>query len=162
MKTRPTSSAIALTTFTRTTLAVLLIAAMGAAAACGDDSPDSPTSPTTLPRAEYSQTDLLVGTGTEATNGKRLSVHYTLWMYDPAGSNGKGQQIQTSVGGTPFPFVLGTGAVIAGWDRGVPGMLIGGRRRLVLPPELAYGAAGNPPIPGNASLVFEIELLSVQ
>jgi len=135
---------------------------MGAAAACGDDSPDSPTSPTTLPRAEYSQTDLLVGTGTEATNGKRLSVHYTLWMYDPAGSNGKGQQIQTSVGGTPFPFVLGTGAVIAGWDRGVPGMLIGGRRRLVLPPELAYGAAGNPPIPGNASLVFEIELLSVQ
>jgi FKBP-type peptidyl-prolyl cis-trans isomerase FkpA len=162
MKTRPTSSAIALTTFTRTTLAVLLIAAMGAAAACGDDSPDNPTSPTTLPRAEYSQTDLLVGTGTEATNGKRLSVHYTLWMYDPAGSNGKGQQIQTSVGGTPFPFVLGTGAVIAGWDRGVPGMLIGGRRRLVLPPELAYGAAGNPPIPGNASLVFEIELLSVQ
>ena len=162
MKTRPTSSATALTIFTRTTLAVLLIAAMGAAAACGDDSPDSPTSPTTLPRAEYSQTDLLVGTGTEATNGKRLSVHYTLWMYDPAGSNGKGQQIQTSVGGTPFPFVLGTGAVIAGWDRGVPGMLIGGRRRLVLPPELAYGAAGNPPIPGNASLVFEIELLSVQ
>ena len=162
MKTRPTSSAIALTTFTRTTLAVLLIAAMGAAAACGDDSPDNPTSPTTLPRAEYSQTDLLVGTGTEATNGKRLSVHYTLWMYDPAGSNGKGQQIQTSVGGTPFSFVLGTGAVIAGWDRGVPGMLIGGRRRLVLPPELAYGAAGNPPIPGNASLVFEIELLSVQ
>jgi len=162
MKTRPTSSAVALTTFTRTTLAVLLIAAMGAAAACGDDSPDSPTSPTALPRAEYSQTDLLVGTGTEATNGKRLSVHYTLWMYDPAGSNGKGQQIQTSVGGTPFPFVLGTGAVIAGWDRGVPGMLIGGRRRLVLPPELAYGAAGNPPIPGNASLVFEIELLSVQ
>ena len=162
MKTRPTSSATALTIFTRTTLAVLLIAAMGAAAACGDDSPDNPTSPTTLPRAEYSQTDLLVGTGTEATNGKRLSVHYTLWMYDPAGSNGKGQQIQTSVGGTPFPFVLGTGAVIAGWDRGVPGMLIGGRRRLVLPPELAYGAAGNPPIPGNASLVFEIELLDVQ
>ena len=160
MKTRPTSSAIALTTFTRTTLAVLLIAAMGAAAACGDD---SPTSPTTLPRAEYSQTDLRVGTGTEATNGRRLSVHYTLWMYDPAGSNGKGQQIQTSVGGAPLPpFVLGTGAVIAGWDRGVPGMLIGGRRRLVLPPELAYGAAGNPPIPGNASLVFEIELLDVQ
>jgi FKBP-type peptidyl-prolyl cis-trans isomerase FkpA len=159
MKTRPTSSATALTIFTRTTLAVLLIAAMGAAAACGDD---SPTTPTTLPRAEYSQTDLRVGTGTEATNGRRLSVHYTLWMYDPAGTNGKGQQIQTSVGGTPFPFVLGTGAVIAGWDRGVPGMRIGGLRRLTLPPELAYGAAGNPPIPGNASLVFEIELLDVQ
>ena len=159
MKTRPTSSATALTIFTRTTLAVLLIAAMGAAAACGDD---SPTSPTTLPRAEYSQTDLRVGTGTEATNGRTLSVHYTLWMYDPAGTNGKGQQVQTSVGGAPFPFVLGTGAVISGWDRGVPGMRIGGLRRLTLPPELAYGAAGNPPIPGNASLVFEIELLDVR
>ena len=160
MKTRPTSSATALTIFTRTTLAVLLIAAMGAAAACGDD--DSPTSPTTLPRAEYSQTDLRVGTGTEATNGRRLSVHYTLWMYDPAGSNGKGQQIQTSVGGAPLAFVLGTGAVISGWDRGVPGMRIGGLRRLTRPPELAYGAAGNPPIPGTASLVCEIELRDVQ
>jgi FKBP-type peptidyl-prolyl cis-trans isomerase FkpA len=159
MKTRTTASAFTLTTFTRTTLAVLLVAAMGAAAACGDD---SPTTPTMLPRAEYSQTDLRVGTGTEATNGRRISVHYTLWMYDPAGTNGKGQQIQSSVGGAPFSFVLGTGAVISGWDRGVPGMRIGGQRRLNLPPELAYGTAGNPPIPGNASLVFEIELLDVQ
>jgi FKBP-type peptidyl-prolyl cis-trans isomerase FkpA len=158
MNTRPTSSVAVLTTFTRTTLAVLLIAAMGAASACGDDSPNAPTPP----RAEYSQTDLRVGTGTEATNGKRLTVHYTLWLHDPAGTNGKGQQMQSSVGSTPFSFVLGTGGVIAGWDRGVPGMRIGGQRRLTLPPELAYGAAGNPPIPGNASLVFEIELLDVQ
>jgi FKBP-type peptidyl-prolyl cis-trans isomerase FkpA len=159
MNTRTTSSAALPTTLTRTTLAVLLFAAMAAAGACGEDSPNAPTQ---LPRAEYSQTDLRVGTGTEATNGRRLTVHYTLWMYDPAGSNGKGQQMQTSVGSTPFPFVLGTGAVITGWDRGVPGMRIGGQRRLTLPPELAYGAAGNPPIPGNASLVFEIELLDVQ
>jgi FKBP-type peptidyl-prolyl cis-trans isomerase len=160
MKTRTTSSAIALTTFTRTTLAVLLIAAMGAAAACGDDSPNAPTQ---LPRVEYSQTDLRVGTGTEATNGKGLSVHYTLWLYDPAGANGKGRQLETSVGRAPFAFVLGAGRVISGWDRGVPGMRIGGQRRLALPPELAYGTTGNgPDIPPNQSLVFEIELLDVQ
>ena len=159
MKTRQLSSAAILSTLTRTSLAILLTAAIGAAAACGDDSPNAPTQ---LPRAEYSQTDLVTGTGTEATNGRRLTVHYTLWLYDPAGTNGKGQQIQSSVGSTPFPFVLGTGAVITGWDRGVPGMRIGGQRRLTLPPELAYGAAGNPPIPGNASLVFEIQLLDVQ
>ena len=158
MKTRQLSSAATLTTFTRALLALLLTAAIGATAACGDDSPNSPTPP----RAEYSQTELRVGTGTEATNGRRLSVHYTLWLYDPAGTNGKGQQMQSSVGSAPFSFVLGTGAVIAGWDRGVPGMRIGGQRRLVLPPELAYGTAGNGPIPGNASLVFEIELLDVQ
>ena len=163
MNTRPISSAATLTTFTRATLAALLIAAMAAAAACGDDSPDSPSAPTTLPRAEYSQTDLVVGTGTEATNGRTLSVHYTLWLYDPAGANGKGRQIQSSVGGSPFSFALGTGRVIAGWDRGVPGMRVGGQRRLVLPPELAYGTAGSPPdIAANQSLVFEVSLLAVQ
>lgn len=162
MTTRPFSFAGTLRTLTRTLFAVLLTAAIGAAAACGDDGPDSPNTPSNLPRAEYNQTDVVVGTGTEATNGTRLTVHYALWLYDPAGTNGKGQPIQTSVGGPPFSFVLGTGAVITGWDRGVPGMRIGGQRRLTLPPEQAYGAAGNPPIPGNASLVFEIQLLDVQ
>ena len=133
---------------------------MGAAGACGDDSPNAPTP---LPRVEYSQTDLRVGTGAEAINGRRLSVHYTLWLYDPAGANGKGRQLQSSVGLTPFSFVLGAREVISGWDRGVPGMLVGGQRRLMLPPELAYGTTGNgPDIPPNQSLVFEIELLNVQ
>jgi FKBP-type peptidyl-prolyl cis-trans isomerase len=143
----------------RFTLAALLVAALAAASACGDDNPNSPT---TLPRGEYNSTDVRVGTGTEATNGRRLSVHYTLWTYEPAGQNGKGQQLQTSVGGTPFSFVLGTGAVISGWDRGVPGMRVGGLRRLTLPPELAYGSAGSGPIQPSQSLVFEIELLDVQ
>jgi FKBP-type peptidyl-prolyl cis-trans isomerase FkpA len=160
MNTRPNSSAATLTPFTRTTLAVLLLAAMGAAGACGDDSPNAPTP---LPRVEYSQTDLRAGTGAEAVNGRRLSVHYTLWLYDPAGANGKGRQLQSSVGLTPFSFVLGAREVISGWDRGVPGMLVGGQRRLMLPPELAYGTTGNgPDIPPNQSLVFEIELLNVQ
>jgi FKBP-type peptidyl-prolyl cis-trans isomerase len=163
MNTRQISSATTLTTTTRALLAILLTAAIGPAAACGDDSPDSPNSPTNLPRVDYSQTDLVVGTGTEATNGRTLSVHYTLWLYDPAGANGKGRQIQSSVGGSPFSFVLGTGRVIAGWDRGVPGMRVGGQRRLALPPDLAYGTAGSPPdIAPNQSLVFEVTLLGVQ
>ena len=149
---------VTLGTVARTTLMAVLIAAMAAAAGCGDDS--NPNSPT--PRGEYSQTDVRVGTGTEAANGRRLSVHYTLWYYNPTGTDGKGTQIQTSVGGTPFSFVLGTGAVISGWDRGVPGMRVGGLRRLVLPPEFAYGAAGNGSIPGNTTLVFDVELIDVQ
>ena len=160
MNTRPLSSAETLRTFTRATLAMLLTAAIGAAAACGDDSPNSPTPA----RVEYSQTDLVVGTGTEATNGRTLSVHYILWLYDPAGANGKGRQLQSSRSlGSPFSFPLGAGSVISGWDRGVPGMRVGGQRRLALPPELAYGTSGNgPDIPPNTSLIFEIELLAVQ
>src|SRR5689334_22895317 len=111
-----------------------------AAAGCGDDSPTEPT-----PRAEFSQTDLSTGAGDTAANGRRLTVHYTLWLYSQSGQDGKGRQIQTSVGGTPFTFTLGVGGVIAGWDRGVPGMRVGGLRRLVLPPELAYGSTGSPP-----------------
>ena len=128
------------------------------AAACGDSSPTEPTPA----RAEYSTTDLRVGTGAEATAGKRLSVNYTGWLYNPSGTDGKGSQFDTSVGRSAFSFVLGTGSVIAGWDRGVAGMRVGGLRRLVLPPELAYGASGNGPIPANATLVFEVELLDVQ
>ena len=140
-------------------LAAVVLAAAAVASACGDDSPTAAT-----PRAEYAVTDVRVGTGTEATNGRRLTVHYILWTYDPAGSNGKGTQLQSSAAfGAPFQFTLGAGNVISGWDRGVPGMRVGGLRRLVLPPELAYGAAGNgPQIPPNATLVFEIELLDVQ
>ena len=123
-------------------------------AACGDDS--SPTQPT--PRAEYSATDLRVGTGAEATAGKRLSVNYTGWLYNPSGTDGKGTRFD---GGT-YNFTLGNREVIAGWDRGVAGMRVGGQRRLMLPPELAYGASGNGPIPPNTTLVFDIELVNVQ
>jgi FKBP-type peptidyl-prolyl cis-trans isomerase FkpA len=126
-------------------------------AACGDSTPTQPT-----PRAEYSVTDLRVGSGAEATAGKRLTVNYTGWMYNPSGTDGKGQQFDTSVGRGAYSFTLGAGQVISGWDRGVGGMRVGGQRRLVLPPELAYGSSGNPPIPPNATLVFDIELLDAQ
>ena len=130
-----------------------------ASSACGGDSP--PTAPS-LPTTTFSQTDLVVGTGAEAVNGRRLTVHYTLWLYDPARSESKGQQLQTSVGGSPFPFVLGAGGVIRGWDQGVPGMKVGGTRRLIIPPSLAYGSSGQGSIPPNATLVFDIQLLDVQ
>lgn len=129
----------------------------------GGDSPSSPSS--TQPRGEFSQTDLVVGTGTVATTGGRLTVNYTGWLYDPAAAEQKGRQFDSSLspGRAPFQFTLGAGSVISGWDRGVVGMRVGGRRRLVIPPELGYGAQGSgSTIPPNASLVFDIELLNVQ
>ncbi len=140
----------------RESLIVLACVALSVAAAgCGN----SPTAPST---ATFSTTDVRVGTGTDAVAGKVVTVHYTGWLYDASKTNGKGLQFETSVGGTPFAFTLGFGQVITGWDRGVPGMKIGGLRRLVIPPSLAYGPARNGPIPENASLVFEVELLDVQ
>jgi FKBP-type peptidyl-prolyl cis-trans isomerase FkpA len=133
--------------------------------ACGSDSDSSPTSPSpTTPRGEYSQADLVVGTGTEATNGRRVTVNYTGWLYNPSGTDSKGAQFDTSLqaGRTPLSWTLGSNEVITGFSRGTQGMRVGGRRRVVIPPELAYGATGNGPIGPNATHVFEIELLSVQ
>lgn len=129
-----------------------------AAAACGSSSPTAPSGPTSLVI-----TDPRVGTGTLAERGRTITVNYTGWLYDGAAPEQKGRQFDSSVGRTPFTFVLGNGSVIAGWDQGVVGMRVGGQRRLVIPPALGYGSQGSPPaIPGNATLVFDIELLAVQ
>jgi FKBP-type peptidyl-prolyl cis-trans isomerase FkpA len=113
----------------------------------------------------YTQTDLRVGTGTEATASRRVTVNYTGWLYAANAPENKGQQFDSSLspGRTPFAFTIGAGEVIRGWDQGVVGMRVGGQRRLVIPPALAYGStgAGNGAIPPNATLVFDIELLSV-
>jgi FKBP-type peptidyl-prolyl cis-trans isomerase len=99
--------------------------------------------------------DVVKGKGPEAVRGKTVSVHYTGWLTN-------GTKFDSSVGGEPFSFTLGAGEVIEGWDRGVAGMKVGGKRKLTLPPDLGYGAAGAPPeIPPDATLVFEIELLAV-
>lgn len=104
--------------------------------------------------------EVQVGTGTEAVKGKTVSVHYTGWLEE----NGKkGKKFDSSVDrGEPFTFLLGAGQVIAGWDQGVAGMKIGGKRTLTIPPELGYGARGaGGVIPPNARLIFDVELLKV-
>jgi FKBP-type peptidyl-prolyl cis-trans isomerase FkpA len=101
--------------------------------------------------------DLKVGNGAEATSGKRVEVHYTGWLTN-------GTKFDSSLDrGKPFTFQLGAGQVIQGWDRGVAGMKVGGKRKLTIPPELGYGARGaGGVIPPNATLVFEVELLAVK
>jgi FKBP-type peptidyl-prolyl cis-trans isomerase FkpA len=133
-----------------------LVVLASALAGC-DDSPTSPSG-----NAPFSQTDLRAGAGTAAANGNTLTVHYTGWLYNASQPEQKGAQVDSSVGGGPFKFVLGAGQVISGWDRGLPGMKVGGLRRLVIPPSLAYGGVRYGPIPPNATLVFEIELIAVQ
>lgn len=125
------------------------------AAACGD----SPTAPSTAP---YRQTDVIPGSGAEAVIGAVVTVNYTGWLYDANKLDGKGLQFDSSSTTAPFAFTLGAGQVIQGWDQGVPGMKVGGLRRLVVPPSLGYGAVRYGPIPPDATLVFDIELVSVQ
>lgn len=100
--------------------------------------------------------DLVVGQGEEAKLGRTVDVHYTGWLTD-------GTQFDSSVGGQPFSFPLGGGRVIKGWDQGVAGMKVGGKRKLTIPPELAYGNGGaGGVIPPGATLVFEVELLGIR
>ena len=142
-------------------LCVLLLSAVAAAACSGTDS--NPTGPI-LPFAPFAQQDIRVGGGTDAAAGRRATVNYTGWLYDPTRPENKGQQMDTSIGRSPFTFTVGAGQVIRGWDQGVPGMKVGGLRRLTIPPELGYGAQGSTGgvIPPNATLVFDIDLLDVQ
>ena len=133
----------------------LVMLATGVAGCAG-----SATSPSQTPA--FSQIDLRIGDGAPAAGVAALTVNYTGWLYDPSKADQKGAQFDANPVGTPFAFTLGAGAVIKGWDQGVPGMLVGGVRRLVIPPSLAYGANRNSLIPPNATLVFDIELVSVQ
>ena len=133
--------------------AILLVVLM-AAAGCGSANPTVPSTSVGV----YTQTDLVVGTGATAAVGSTVVVSYGGWLYDTGRPNGKGTQFDA---GTLQPFVVGSANLIQGFQQGVVGMKVGGQRRLILPPELAYGS--NPPsgIPVNATLVFEITLISV-
>jgi FKBP-type peptidyl-prolyl cis-trans isomerase FkpA len=126
--------------------------------------PAAKPKPAAPERPAFTRTDLQTGTGREAQKGSRLQVHYTGWLYDPAQPGMKGRLFDTSKDRGPFDFVLGAGQVIPGWDQGFAGMKVGGRRRLIIPSDLAYGVdgAGNGIIPPNAILLFEMELLDVQ
>lgn len=127
------------------------------AGACGSDEGGTPTSPSA--NVPYSTTDLRVGTGAEATAGRAVVVNYSGWLYSTSAADNKGTLFDAGT----FPFVAGSNQAIEGFSRGVVGMRVGGLRRVVIPPSMGYGAAGSPPrIPGNATLLFEIELTSVQ
>jgi FKBP-type peptidyl-prolyl cis-trans isomerase FkpA len=109
--------------------------------------------------------DVVVGQGADAAPGSQVTVHYSGWLYEHGAPEAKGKPFDSSrtEGGQPFTFTLGAGQVIAGWDQGVSGMRVGGQRRLVIPPALAYGEQGaGGVIPPNATLVFDVELLDVQ
>jgi FKBP-type peptidyl-prolyl cis-trans isomerase FkpA len=137
---------------------------LAAAIACGGSGRPGSAGPYTGPQPPFAQTDLTVGTGTRAARTARITVNYTGWVYDPNKPDHKGSQFDTSVGRGPFSFTLGAGEVIRGWDQGFNDMRVGGKRQLVIPAELGYGAEGTPDgsIPPNAPLVFEMELLDVK
>ena len=113
---------------------------------------------------ELVKTDDVTGSGNEAVTGRRVTVHYTGWLYDQAKGDHKGKKFDSSRDrGEPFDFRLGAGEVIRGWDEGVAGMKVGGRRTLTIPPDYGYGARGaGGVIPPNATLVFDVELLDVK
>jgi FKBP-type peptidyl-prolyl cis-trans isomerase FkpA len=139
---------------------IIIAALLAAAAACGGSSNNNTTAPTTS-SSPYVQTDLVVGTGAAANNGNRVTVAYTGWLYDTSKPSGKGNSFDSQ---PSYLFTLGVGQVIRGWDQGVLGMRVGGSRRLIIPPELAYGSSSPDPtkIPANATLLFDINLLNVQ
>ena len=113
--------------------------------------------PAAVPAGELQMEDQVVGTGDEAVEGKRVTVHYT-------GTLENGKKFDSSLDrNAPFTFNLGTGQVIAGWDQGVKGMKVGGKRKLTIPPNLGYGDRGvGGVIPPNATLLFDVELLKVE
>jgi FKBP-type peptidyl-prolyl cis-trans isomerase FkpA len=130
------------------------MAVLVAAYACGSSSPTIPDQS----NVEFSVTDLTVGTGTEATAGKTATVQYVAFFYSDSAADHKGQQFDQGT----FPFVLGANRVIQGFDMAVTGMKVGGTRRAIVPPSLAYGKTGSGPVPPNTALVFDIALNDVQ
>ncbi len=107
--------------------------------------------------------DIVIGKGKPAIKGKSVKVHYTGWLYDSTAPGGKGKQIDSSLKrNEPWSFLLGAGKVIKGWDEGFKDMKTGGKRRLIIPSEMAYGKRGaRTEVPPNAPLIFEIELIDV-
>lgn len=136
---------------------LLALACAVSLAGCNTSNPFTAPSPPPTGSAPYSVTDLVAGTGPAAVAGQAVVVNYVGWLYSDTASENKGTEFDR---GTNARFQLGT--LIQAWNLGIPGMRVGGLRRIVAPPELAYGAAGRlPTIPRNATLLFEIELVGV-
>jgi FKBP-type peptidyl-prolyl cis-trans isomerase FkpA len=146
--------------------ASLMFAVFAASVPCFAMAQDKPAAPAAAtPAAELKIIDREVGTGREVQIGRAALVQYTGWLYDEKAPENKGKQFDTSADrGLPFGFVVGVGKVIKGWDQGVLGMKVGGKRTLIIPPQLAYGErdVGNGLIPPNSTLLFDIELVDIK
>jgi FKBP-type peptidyl-prolyl cis-trans isomerase len=139
------------------TIGVLLLAAIAFLVFQSVNKPSQTSSGATQSTSGLVIEDLVVGSGAQAQAGDTVSVNYTGWLVDGTKFDSSYDRNQ------PFEFTLGTKAVIAGWDQGVAGMQVGGKRKLTIPPELAYGSQGiSGVIPANATLVFEVELLEIK
>jgi len=146
-------------------MASALMIAMLAMTGCKADSKTS-TKETAMTQnvTELIKKDTVLGEGREAEAGFNVTVHYTGWLYDPSKADGKGTKFDSSLDRhEPFVFFLGGGQVIQGWDEGFAGMKVGGKRTLIIPPHMGYGAHGaGGVIPPNATLIFDVELLSIK
>lgn len=138
---------------------IAAFAAMLALTACGGGGSDDDNKPAVSSPATLTFKDDTVGTGAEAVKGKRVTTQYTLWLYNDKATDFKGTRMES--GNLPA-FVLGDGSVIPGFDQGVTGMKVGGKRTVLIPSGLGYGPSGRGPIPGNSGLVFEIVLNKVE
>jgi FKBP-type peptidyl-prolyl cis-trans isomerase FkpA len=144
-------------------IAALSTAGLVFMSACGGDSATDAARVPPPPTA-FSQMDLAVGSGAPAGKGAHVTVKYTGWIYDASKPENKGTKFDSTDDHEPLSFTVGVGQVIPGWDQGFTGMRLGGKRRLIIPPDLGYGAEGTPggPIPPNAGLVFDMELIDVK
>lgn len=148
-----------------TLISSALLLAMFAISGCAADS-NPPQEKTAMSKniTELVKIDKVVGEGREAEPGINVTVHYTGWLYDPSKPDGHGEKFDSSVDRhEPFVFFLGGGQVIRGWDEGVAGMKVGGKRTLIIPSYMAYGERGaGGVIPPHATLVFDVELLGIK
>lgn len=146
---------------------LMLLAASVSPFACNAAEPGSEPNSVVSAQAAATEslvmTDTLLGTGEEALGGSTVQVHYTGWLLDRNAPDLHGRKFDSSKGKQPISFALGTGRVIKGWDQGLVGMKVGGKRSLIIPATLAYGKRGaGANIPPDAALIFEVELVSAK
>jgi FKBP-type peptidyl-prolyl cis-trans isomerase FkpA len=153
----------------RSVFIALLLASAAASAQDGAQAAPAPTAQAAAPAEpaapKVQVIDTKVGTGKEAGLGSTVSVNYTGWFYKPLALHQRGRKFDSSVGREPLEFRLGAGQVIKGWEQGVAGMKVGGKRTLIIPSALAYGKRGSPGpggIPPDSDLIFDVELLDVK